>query len=66
MSGTVVVPYERFLDVRQRRNRAAATLTQHPLQTIIEDILDDRSVAVDREAPNDESGTAISPDVSPA
>ena len=35
-----VVAYERFLDVRQRRTRGAATLTFDPRHPLLEPVLD--------------------------
>ena len=53
MPGTVV-PYERFLEIRQRRNRVATKLTAQPVQAMIEEVLDHHAVLVDCTAPNNE------------
>jgi hypothetical protein len=45
MPGTVV-PYERFLEVCQRRSHVTATSTEQRHQTVIEDVLDDLVVPV--------------------
>ena len=49
MPGTVVT-YQRFLEIRQRRNRVAASPTEPPVQIVPGDVLDDHALSVDRGA----------------
>jgi hypothetical protein len=61
MRGTVV-SYERFLEIRQRRNRVTTKPTVQPVQTMIEEVLDHHAVLVDCTAPNNEEcGTRCLP-----
>lgn len=56
MPGTLV-PYQRFLEIRQRRNHAAASPMEQPVQVVAGDVPDDRAVTLHGEATDEQCGT---------